>query len=124
MPSTVLIIPAFNERPSCARLLREISSLSGARDWRICLVDDGSTTDALQLSDLSDLCLRGTILRLARNIGHQAAIACGIGYAAETWPGVSALIMDADGEDHHRSHFTAVVAEQRQRTEKVQFRIF
>ena len=135
MPSTVLIIPAFNDRPSCARLLREISSLSGAHDWRICLVDDGSTTDALQLSDLSDLCLRGTILRLARNIGHQAAIACGIGYAAETWPGVSALIMDADGEDRpddiprllsslDRSHFSAVVAERRQRTEKAQFRVF
>ena len=103
MPSTVLIVPAFNDRPSCARLLREISSLSGAHDWRICLVDDGSTTDAPQLSDLSDLCLRGTILRLTRNVGHQAAIACGVGYVAEIWPGVSALIMDADGLRHWKA---------------------
>ena len=135
IPSTVLIIPAFNDRASCAQLLHAIASLPGARDWRICLVDDGSTTDALQLSDLSDLCLSGTILRLTRNVGHQAAIACGVGYVAETWPDASALIMDADGEDRpgdiprllstlDRSHFSAVVAERRRRTENAQFRIF
>ena len=134
-PASVFIIPVFNDRVSCAVLLREMATFVNAQDWRICLIDDGSTSDPPRLSDLIDSRLAGVILRLPHNMGHQAAIACGIGYVAANWPGANAVIMDADGEDQPStvpallSHLDpnalcAIVAERRGRTESAAFRIF
>lgn len=134
-PTSVLIIPVFNDRTSCAVLLGQLSALFSANDWRICLIDDGSTSDPPLLSDLIDSGLSGVILRLPHNIGHQAAIVCGIGYVAANWPGASAVIMDADGEDRpdaipalmsqlDPTMLCAVVAQRRLRTESFVFRFF
>lgn len=132
---SVFIIPVFNDRTSCAVLLGKIAALFNAQDWRICLIDDGSTTDPPRLSDLTDFGLTGVILTLPHNMGHQPAIACGVGYVATNWPGANAVIMDADGEDRPEavpdllSHLDptelcAIVAERRRRTESLAFRIF
>jgi hypothetical protein len=134
-PSNALIIPMFNDRASCSAVLAQIATVIRAQDWRICLIDDGSTRDPPMLCDLTDRGLSGVILRLPHNMGHQAAIACGIGYVAANWPGASAVIMDADGEDRPEvvpdllsrldpTQLCAVVAERRRRTEGVVFRIF
>src|SRR5580704_10884793 len=131
----VVIIPVFNDRLSCSQLLTHISKLKDAADWQVCLVDDGSICDAPEISDLAVAGLSGVILRLARNIGHQSAIACGIGYAAANWKSACVLIMDADGEDRpedipsllaglNRSAFDAVVAARGQRNERALFRSF
>jgi hypothetical protein len=62
-------------------------------------VDDGSLAAPPKLSALSEARLSGEILRLARNVGHQAAIAIGLARAASL-PGLSAcVVMDSDGED-------------------------
>jgi hypothetical protein len=130
-----LVIPVFDDRASCAQLLRAIASVPGARDWHICLVDDGSIGNMLRLSDLTDVGLSGTLLRLIRNVGHQAAIACGLGYVAARWSGASVVIMDSDGEDRPEdipkllssldpSIISAVVAERYRRTENARFRTF
>jgi polyisoprenyl-phosphate glycosyltransferase len=134
-PLNALIIPVFNDRASCLVLLRQLAALLNAQDWRICLIDDGSTADPPLLSDLIDFNLFGVILRLPNNMGHQAAIACGIGYVAANWPGASAVIMDADGEDRPEAvpvllahldpaKLSAVVAARRVRTESFTFRVF
>jgi glycosyltransferase involved in cell wall biosynthesis len=130
-----LIIPVFNDRKSCAVLLDQMAALFEGQDWRICVIDDGSTTDCPLLSDLIKSRLIGAILRLPHNMGHQAAIACGIGYVAANWPGRNAVIMDADGEDRpetvpallsqlEQDKLCAVVAERRRRTEDLRFRLF
>jgi glycosyltransferase involved in cell wall biosynthesis len=130
-----LIIPVFNDRNSCAVLLRQIAALFKGQDWRICVIDDGSTSESPSLSDLIELGLTGVILRLPHNMGHQTAIACGIGYVAANWPGRTAVIMDSDGEDRpeavptlllhvEQNELCAVVAERRQRTESLRFRVF
>jgi glycosyltransferase involved in cell wall biosynthesis len=133
--ANALIIPVFNDRASCVVLLGQIAALFNAQDWRICLIDDGSTTDPPRLSDLTDSGLTGVILRLPHNMGHQPAIACGVGYVAANWPGTNAVIMDADGEDRPEavsallSHLDptelcAIVAKRRRRTESLAFRFF
>jgi glycosyltransferase involved in cell wall biosynthesis len=130
-----LIIPVFNDRKSCAVLLNQIAALFEGRDWRICVIDDGSTMDCPLLSDLIKPGLIGAILRLPHNMGHQAAIACGIGYVAANWPGRNAVIMDADGEDRpeavpsllshlEQGKLCAVVAERQRRSEDLRFRLF
>jgi polyisoprenyl-phosphate glycosyltransferase len=131
----VLIIPVFNDRVSCAALLGQMAALLKGQDWRICVIDDGSTIDWPLISDLMEFGLSGVILRLPHNMGHQAAIACGIGYVAANWPGRTVVIMDADGEDRpdvvptlllhlNPDKPCAVVAERRRRTEGLRFRVF
>ena len=130
-----LIIPVFNDRKSCAVLLDQMAALFEGQDWRICVIDDGSTMDCPLLSDLIKSRLIGAILRLPHNMGHQAAIACGIGYVAANWPGRNAVIMDADGEDRpeavpsllshlEQDKLCAVVAERQRRSEDLRFRLF
>ena len=132
-PLTVFIIPVFNDRPSCVVVLRELATLKTPHDRYICLIDDGSISDPPTLSDLNDCGLSGVILRLPHNMGHQAAIACGLGYVAANLPVASVVIMDGDGEDRPEtvpillSHLDpiklcAIVAERRRRTEGLTFR--
>lgn len=134
MPATAIILPVFNDRASLLVLLRAIAALPDAKVWRLCIVDDGSTIDPPQAADLGMAGLTGVVLRLCRNMGHQAAIACGIGYVAAQWPEADAVIMDADGEDRpqdiaallaclDRAGLHAVVAVRRRRTESLGFRI-
>jgi glycosyltransferase involved in cell wall biosynthesis len=134
-PLSILIIPVFNDRPSCIFLLAKLREILDSREWRVCIIDDGSTHDPIQLSDLTDSNLEGVILRLPHNVGHQAAIACGVGYAAAQWPNASAVIMDADGEDKPSDipvlldrlapeRLSCVVAIRRRRTEGFVFRLF
>ncbi len=134
MPATAIILPVFNDRASLLVLLRALAALPAAQDWRLCVVDDGSTIDPPQAADIAAAGLAGVILRLCRNMGHQAAIACGIGYVAAQWPEADAVIMDADGEDRppdiaallaglDRAALHAVVAVRRRRTESLWFRI-
>ncbi len=102
---------------------------------RIVVVEDGSLLDPVQTSDIADAGLTGEVVRLARNVGHQRAIATGLSYIARTHPEASVVVMDADGEDTpdvipellaalHRDGKDAVVAERRRRSESVGFKAF
>ncbi len=134
-PLRVLIIPVFNDRASVRVLIGKLAEAVGPSGWKICLVDDGSTLDPPQTADIAGPGFGGVILRLPHNMGHQAAIACGLGYVAATWPGADAVIIDADGEDRPEDlpallgnltgqGLCAVVAKRGRRSESMAFKCF
>jgi hypothetical protein len=98
-------------------------------------VDDGSLGAPPELSALTEAGVSGEILRLARNVGHQGAIAIGLARAAAI-PGVAAcVVMDCDGEDTPESipellaavgapGVDVAVAERARRSESLTFRAF
>src|SRR5262245_9834217 len=71
----VLLTPVFEDKLSFARLCREVTATNIKRDIWILAIDDGSTVAPPELSAIRDVGLTGTIIRLRRNSGHQAAIA-------------------------------------------------
>jgi glycosyltransferase involved in cell wall biosynthesis len=99
------MIPIYNDWPALSGLLGDVQKLRLPRGLRlrVMLVDDGSTLPMparLGLrpakTNLSGL----SVLRLVRNLGHQSAIAVGLGHLTHTssdYDGV--IIMDGDGED-------------------------
>ena len=130
-----VVMPVFNDRESSLLLLQDIAKLPGATRWQFCLVDDGSTRNAPELADLKAAGLQGCVLRLLRNVGHQSAIACGLGYASATWPEATVVLIDADGEDQPHdipkllggvdpSTISACVAARRNRSESFSFKAF
>ena len=100
-----ILMPVYNDWESFARLVDEINQC--AREFKnisatIIAVDDGST----QLFPISknqyekyqyirDI----SILHLARNLGHQKAIALGLAYINSNITCDFIVVMDADGED-------------------------
>jgi hypothetical protein len=95
-----VIIPVLNDSASLRTLLDGLSAaLAGRREASsVIIVDDGSSP-ALSPQDLGVAALPGTIVRLKRNVGHQRAIAIGLGYAATATSSDMIVVMDGDGED-------------------------
>jgi len=99
----LILMPVFNDWASVEQLVTQLGAvLDGASlRARLLLVDDGSaqpppeglwTRASRGIADLS-------IVRLRKNLGHQRAIAVGLGVAYEDYPSLPVVIMDADGED-------------------------
>ena len=105
MPSADLLIlmPVFNDWASAEQLVTQLGAVLDRASLRarLLLVDDGSTQPPPE--DLGTRVSRGiadlSIVRLRRNLGHQRAIAIGLGVAYEDYPPLPVVIMDADGED-------------------------
>ena len=99
-----VVIPVFNDWESLSILLGELDEVARTLPGRmsLCVVDDGSTTDA-KLAESAAARLqfieRVELVRLVVNVGHQRAIAIGICMAAEAEQSDAVLIMDSDGED-------------------------
>jgi len=99
----VILIPVFNDWESLALLVPELDrslvAASGSVD--LIVVDDGSTRDSEDLRITEPLRAVGSIdvLTLARNVGHQRAIAIGLSYIAMRRRCRAVVVMDADGED-------------------------
>ncbi len=90
-----VVIPLFNERDNLAPLHAELTRVMQAlgRPYELVFVDDGSSDGGIEvLRDLkaSDSCLH--VIRLARNSGQTAALACGFKHAS----GEVIVAMDAD----------------------------
>jgi hypothetical protein len=101
MSLVAIVTPVYEDQESFAELCRRLAAVereAGAR-FHLIAVDDGSLGAPPKLSAISGAGLSGEILRLARNVGHQAAIAIGLA-RAYAMPNVSAcVVMDSDGED-------------------------
>jgi glycosyltransferase involved in cell wall biosynthesis len=93
-----IVVPLYNERDNLAPLHDEIARVMAGtgRAWELVFVDDGSddgSLDVLRKIAAADSHVR--VIRLARNSGQTAALACGF---AHTRGGV-VVALDADGEN-------------------------
>ncbi|HET9241543.1 MAG TPA: glycosyltransferase [Oligoflexus sp.] len=100
----IILIPVFNDWPSFAKLVEEISQLNrknSLESIHILAINDGSTLtpETKSLEQRQDK-TQVSILHLNRNVGHQNAIAAGLGWVAQSEENFDAVvIMDGDGED-------------------------
>jgi hypothetical protein len=134
-PRPVIVMPVFEDRASARFLLRDIAATEGIGRPFVVVVEDGSLRDPMTAADIAEAGLDGEVLHLARNMGHQRAIATGLAHVAQAHPGGPVVVMDADGEDEPAAipallaalsgnGADAVVAERRRRSEAMAFRAF
>jgi glycosyltransferase involved in cell wall biosynthesis len=93
-----IVIPLFNERDNLAPLHAELESRLGAlgRSYEIVFIDDGSDDGGEKvLREIKARDAHVRVLRLARNSGQTAALACGLQHAE----GDVIVALDADGEN-------------------------
>ena len=131
-----IITPVFNDWPSFSILCKEIDDLIPNWDIQVDIfaLDDGSTLG--QPTGLTTLNIGNvSVVTLARNLGHQRAIAVGLSFVYHSAKYDYVLVMDSDGEDRpddigalikQQGKFpdTIVVAQRTKRSEGVVFRIY
>ncbi|QDU26353.1 Undecaprenyl-phosphate 4-deoxy-4-formamido-L-arabinose transferase [Anatilimnocola aggregata] len=100
----LILIPVFNDWSVVSLLLPKIDAALQAaqRTCEVLLVDDGSTLPAEGALNLPDFEAIQTvdILELARNLGHQRAIAIGLTWIRDHRPTRTVVVTDGDGEDN------------------------
>ena len=99
----VIAVPVFNDMDALNRLLEQLDRVLANHQLRtrVLVIDDGSTESTQLSSSAMDAqnIWRIDRLRLRRNLGHQRAIAVGLGHIQESIPCDIVVLMDADGED-------------------------
>jgi len=93
-----VVIPLFNERDSLGPLHAELARVMQAagREYEVIFVDDGSTDGSIEvLREIKSQDPNVRVIRLARNSGQTAALACGFAKAR----GDVIIAMDADGQN-------------------------
>jgi glycosyltransferase involved in cell wall biosynthesis len=93
-----IVVPLFNERDNLTPLHTELArTLAGlGRSYEVLFVDDGSDDGSLEvLRTIARTDSRVRVVRLARNSGQTAALACGFARAR----GEMVVALDADGEN-------------------------
>ncbi|HJS79809.1 MAG TPA: glycosyltransferase [Vitreimonas sp.] len=137
MSLVAIVTPVYEDQASFAELCRRLADVQRTAGTRVHLiaVDDGSLAAPPKLASIAEAGLTGEILRLARNVGHQGAIAIGLARAASI-PNLSAcVVMDSDGEDTPESipallnsvasaNCDVAVAERAKRSEAFTFKLF
>ncbi len=132
---TAVVAPYFEDL-AATEFCQNLAEHLGSDDYVI-VVDDGSVALPFDATLLSDNGLRGQVVKLVRNVGHQTAICCGISAALDEIEFESLVILDSDGEDkpadiatlvdrlHDKSSQTdAVVATRKSRIESRVFKTF
>lgn len=131
----VIVTPVYEDTEACGRLFKELCQLFG-QDVFIVAVDDGSVKQPVEARILESAGVSGAILTLRRNVGHQRAIAIGLGYTAEHMSHEQTIVvMDSDGEDVPKTipeliaglqteQVDVVVAQRKSRLESLQFKSF
>jgi polyisoprenyl-phosphate glycosyltransferase len=95
----VVVTPVYEDTEASSRLFAELAAQFGARLF-VVAVDDGSVRQPLTTAGLEAAGLAGVVIRLRRNVGHQKAIAIGLGYVTEHFGDDHlTVVMDSDGED-------------------------
>jgi polyisoprenyl-phosphate glycosyltransferase len=131
----IVLVPVFEDLEASTMLLAELARALGDK-VHVVAVDDGSVRQPLDTSGICAAGLRGTVLRLRRNVGHQRAIATGLGFIAARFPHArQVVVMDSDGEDVPatipalltalcKPDVDVVVARRRSRVESFRFKTF
>ena len=135
----VVLMPVRDDWTSAAELIRRLDQTIRSHPYalHIVMVDDGSVRgwQSAQFQRSFEAVHSITVLRLRRNVGHQRAIAVGIGYVEQNVVCDALLVMDADGEDtpegalqlldafSNLNGAKAVFAERVRRSESLTFRI-
>lgn len=106
----VIVMPVFNDWELFGLLLKQIDFLAkGKKLWLdVVAIDDGSTKSYLRIkSDIQDLSTirKVNVIRLARNLGHQKAIAIGLAFINDKLSYDAVIVMDSDGEDQPQDIF-------------------
>jgi glycosyltransferase involved in cell wall biosynthesis len=132
MREILVVTPVYNDWQSLKILAESLTEIADQHELRIRIlaVDDGSTLPAP-----ADLPTDLQLIRLARNLGHQRAIAVGLSVAHKLGFSQSVMVMDCDGEDRpediplllseHSAYPDQIIFAQRaKRSEGGLFRIF
>jgi hypothetical protein len=132
----VVVTPVYEDAEASGRLFRELAAVFGA-DVHVIAVDDGSVHQPVSIASLEQAGVRGTVITLKRNEGHQRAIAVGLSYVADRLASSAGRIvtMDSDGEDLpgtirplmaplDAGNIDVVVAQRKSRAETLRFRVF
>lgn len=134
-PRLVIVTPVYEDFEASSRLFKELQAEFGDAVY-IVAVDDGSVRQPLDTSGLDLANARGEVLKLRRNVGHQKAIAIGLGYvSAQVRDNQMVVVMDSDGEDLPSSiskllselqddNVDVVVARRKSRVETLRFKTF
>ena len=139
--TATILLPVYNDWDSFTRLMEEMDRCAGDLQnltLNIIAVDDGSTFPySVNKNEVSGYrhIREINILHLARNLGHQKAIALGIAYINSNIPSDLVIVMDADGEDQpqdisslldesRRSPDHIIFARRTRRSEGLTFRLF
>jgi glycosyltransferase involved in cell wall biosynthesis len=130
-----VVMPIYEDQEASTRLFKELYAEYGDRAY-VVAVDDGSINQPVNIETLQALGLKGVVIQLKRNVGHQRAIAIGINYVADQMPDMPCtIVMDSDGEDTPQSirqlvepmqssKVDVVVAQRKSRVETLRFKAF
>lgn len=133
--SIIIVTPVYEDFEASSRLFQELQAELGDSVY-IVAVDDGSVKQPLDTSSMDQAGARGTVLKLRRNVGHQKAIAIGVGYVStHINDNQLVVVMDSDGEDLPSSipkllsvlskdDVDVVVARRKSRFETMRFKTF
>jgi glycosyltransferase involved in cell wall biosynthesis len=130
-----VVMPVYEDQEASTRLFKELFAEYGDRAY-VVAVDDGSISQPVHIEAIESIGLKGVVIRLKRNVGHQRAIAIGINYVADHMPDMPCtIVMDSDGEDTPQSirqlvapmqspKVDVVVAQRKSRVETLRFKAF
>lgn len=131
----IVVTPVYEDVEASSRLFLELSAQFGRSVFAVA-VDDGSVRQPVDVAALECAGLNGVVLQLRRNVGHQRAIAIGLGYVSERiQPSQRVVVMDSDGEDLpstipellaglESDQVDVVVAQRKSRVETLRFKLF
>jgi glycosyltransferase involved in cell wall biosynthesis len=131
----IVITPVYEDVEASSRLFKELV-FQFQNDVFVVAVDDGSLSQPLTINCLENARIDGVVLKLKRNVGHQRAIAIGLGYASENIVDERyVIVMDSDGEDIPSTisdllqqlkadDVDVVVAQRKNRVETLRFKVF
>ncbi|WP_145540103.1 glycosyltransferase [Yersinia alsatica] len=133
--SVIVVTPVYEDVEACSQLFKELAAQLH-NDVFVVAVDDGSVKQPLGIEHLENAGIDGAVLKLRRNVGHQRAIAIGLGYVSEHIQAEQrVLVMDCDGEDMpetildllaclESADVDVAVAQRKSRVESLRFKIF
>lgn len=130
-----VVMPVYEDQEASSRLMKNLQAEYGDA-VTVVAVDDGSVRYPIDASTLDEAGIKGVVIKLRRNVGHQRAIAIGLNYVADHMPDCPCtVVMDSDGEDTPESirelvvplqsaDVDVVVAERKSRIETWRFKAF